>query len=449
MEENSVGMDFNIFDPNDDDVFQDVGKKDRKRTYSDSSHEDTPDPKRSVLVQYPRTVVLKHIPPSRPLGQLNPIQVSRELSKYPGILNIKTVSGGRLMLTIECPSAYRKISEISKIAGSDVVLADMSVSQPSGVIHHVPLSLSDEELRNYLSSQSVVKSERFFKTRNGQKSPTYSVRLTFSTDQLPDSVKVGYNVHTVDKYVPPPLRCYSCQRYGHVAESCRSRRRCSRCGKEHAYDACPLESAATSSFHCVNCGGSHSAAYGGCPSLKRQARVNTLSVLENISRKEARVRVHTLETAVPSKVGAAVSEPPSASVPHSATVDGPPKRSYAATVSGKPSQSIQEPSSPSVLSRYLSHSAYSPANPSTSPSGIPASAPRPSVPHYNPAPIQGDLLEKLIVLIITLHFHSATDPVGDKAALYTNMVKTIFSSTINMTNVTSQLQTLIPDFNEH
>lgn len=62
--------------------------------------------------------------------------------------------------------------------------------------------------------------------------------------------------------------------------------------------------------------------------------------------------------------------------------------------------------------------------------------------------IEREMLEKLIVLIITLHFHTSTDPVGDKAALYTNLVQTIFHSSINLTNVTSQIQKIIPDFNE-
>ncbi len=57
-----------------------------------------------------------------------------------------------------------------------------------------------------------------------------------------------------------PLRCFKCQRMGHVAAVCRGKVRCAKCEGEHDYDKCTE----VNGLKCCNCGGSHSAAYGGC-----------------------------------------------------------------------------------------------------------------------------------------------------------------------------------------
>lgn len=80
---------------------------------------------------------------------------------------------------------------------------------------------------------------------------------------------MSYNVRV---YIPPPLRCFTCQRYGHVAAVCKGKIRCSNCGGEHKYGEC--EEGATQK--CCNCGGEHSAAHGGCEVYKRMFEVQKM-----------------------------------------------------------------------------------------------------------------------------------------------------------------------------
>ncbi|XP_037536589.1 cyclin-H [Nematolebias whitei] len=46
-------------------------------------------------------------------------------------------------------------------------------------------------------------------------------------------------------YIPPPLRCYKCQRYGHIAAVCKGKQRCAKCGADHrltcAYLSCKVD----------------------------------------------------------------------------------------------------------------------------------------------------------------------------------------------------------------
>jgi hypothetical protein len=54
------------------------------------------------------------------------------------------------------------------------------------------------------------------KTVNNERVDSLSVLLEFSTPEVPDRVKVGFLCYSVRPYVPPPLRCFKCQRYGHI-----------------------------------------------------------------------------------------------------------------------------------------------------------------------------------------------------------------------------------------
>ena len=80
------------------------------------------------------------------------------------------------------------------------------------------------------------------------------VQYTYTTKQ---NTTIGYEHFTVKPYIPSVVRCFNCQRLGHVASNCRSSTRCVRCGGPHAYDQCHQKD----SVKWCRCGGSHSSAY--------------------------------------------------------------------------------------------------------------------------------------------------------------------------------------------
>lgn len=62
------------------------------------------------------------------------------------------------------------------------------------------------------------------------------------------------------EFIPPPVRCYKCQGYGHFAKVCKGKQRCGKCGGDHENGQCGVSDVRK----CCNCGGDHTAAYGGC-----------------------------------------------------------------------------------------------------------------------------------------------------------------------------------------
>jgi len=95
-----------------------------------------------------------------------------------------------------------------------------SSMQPLGarvVIYNEPLDISTDDLVACLASQGVkfVKRFRFKNSDSSELKDSKSVFLRFTTADLPGEVKIGYLFYRVMQYVPRPLRCFKCNRYGH------------------------------------------------------------------------------------------------------------------------------------------------------------------------------------------------------------------------------------------
>jgi len=58
--------------------------------------------------------------------------------------------------------------------------------------------------------------------RNNGSVYTNTYILTFDKLQLPEILKIGYLLVRVEQYLPTPLRCTKCQKFGHHATKCRN-----------------------------------------------------------------------------------------------------------------------------------------------------------------------------------------------------------------------------------
>ena len=98
---------------------------------------------------------------------------------------------------------------------------------------------------------------------------------------------VGYVRVKVRPYVPSPLRCFRCLRFGHTRDFCRGRKTCEKCSSnEHVSDECTAGSP-----RCVKCDDTqtpHSAFDRSCPALLREKEILALKVTKNLTFREAR-----------------------------------------------------------------------------------------------------------------------------------------------------------------
>ncbi|GFT03535.1 RNA-directed DNA polymerase from mobile element jockey [Trichonephila clavipes] len=116
----------------------------------------------------------------------------------------------------------------------------------------------------------------------GKSSKVFLIRMLFSPI-LPTNIKAGYLNCRIRPYIPNPLRCFKCQRFGHSQTSCRGQLTCSRCASVgHASTDCNLEP------KCVNCLQPHPSDSKICPKWKIEKQIQEIKTTKKISYPEAR-----------------------------------------------------------------------------------------------------------------------------------------------------------------
>ncbi|GFU02280.1 uncharacterized protein TNCV_2921731 [Trichonephila clavipes] len=129
-----------------------------------------------------------------------------------------------------------------------------SLNSCRGVISEPDLlGTSDSEILEGFSAQGVTQVRRITIKNVSTIVPTKHLILTFNSPKLPNTIKAGYLHCKILPYIPNPLRCFKCQRFGHSQTACRGQLTCSRCASVgHASSDCTLEQ------RCVNCSQPHS-----------------------------------------------------------------------------------------------------------------------------------------------------------------------------------------------
>ncbi|GBL87012.1 hypothetical protein AVEN_67281-1 [Araneus ventricosus] len=93
------------------------------------------------------------------------------------------------------------------------------------------LNESEEKITAELKSQGVIHVRRITIRRDGQLLNTKHLIFTFDFKKLPEHIKAGYMRLSVRTYIPYPLRCFKCQRFGHSKTFCRETLTCARCAE--------------------------------------------------------------------------------------------------------------------------------------------------------------------------------------------------------------------------
>jgi len=225
----------------------------------------------------------------------NPLEFGRRLTHLVGAVSEVKLLTDCLRITCFNDKQKATIMQLTDWYGKPVSVTEpwgrapvgnRSPSTLRGIIFDVAVTLTDSDIQSETKAKSA---RRIIKWVNGVQTTTCSVILTF-VEALPDFVHIGFQRFKVKPFVPQPMRCMKCQRFGHIASKCRRQVRCVRCGEGHDLEGCPIKEDATKAT-CVNCGGAHSAAYRGCSKYAEVSQALKVSVNQKISYRDALVKV--------------------------------------------------------------------------------------------------------------------------------------------------------------
>lgn len=138
-----------------------------------------------------------------------------------------------------------------------------------GEFEGIPVGEDLIKLKQSIRGGHVESLKRLIRTVEGPRVESMSVLVEFRGPNRPERILIGCTGYPVRPYVRPPLRCYECQRYSHVAAVCKGSQGCSRCGGDHKFDEC--ENVGVKK--CCNSGGEHAVTFSGCEVRKTAVQI--------------------------------------------------------------------------------------------------------------------------------------------------------------------------------
>ncbi|XP_041355359.1 uncharacterized protein LOC121372987 [Gigantopelta aegis] len=202
--------------------------------------------------------------------------------------SVKKLRNGSLLIECSTESHSRNFLKSKMLCNISInVSPHATLNSSKGVVRSRDLEgVSEDEICENLSSQGVLSVKQINVRRNNELVPTNTLILVFNTPILSDSIKAGYlNIHVVP-YIPNPLRCFKCQKFGHGQNTCRNTLTCARCGQfDHDSKECQND------VICTNCKGKHFAYSRECPKWKVEKQVQQVKVEKHLSFTDARIFV--------------------------------------------------------------------------------------------------------------------------------------------------------------
>ena len=133
-----------------------------------------------------------------------------------------------------------------------------------------------QNVHQFISMEALLTDERI---------STAERIMSYNQDTRTNKVCINFlGKFAVRLYVTKPVRCYRCQRFGHIAAACLVRTgRCSMCSGLHRTQECltHFENSVTVTLKCANCGKEHSANSNRCPVLREKMQIK----MNNATRK--------------------------------------------------------------------------------------------------------------------------------------------------------------------
>ena len=238
---------------------------------------------------FPRFLFVQGTDPDKPLTKLSPFAIKKSIESIAGApKNVTQLRSGNIIIEITKHSHATNLLQAKHFMNTPVkITPHRSLNCSKGVIRCRELrDCSEQEIVEGLEDQNVVTAHKVMATKNEIKTPTNTIFLTFNSPKLPTAIQVGYLNVKVEPYIPNPIRCFSCQKFGHLSKNCNKPPACANCGSiEHDFNSCQQPS------KCLNCDQEHPSSSKKCEKWILEKEIQKTKVTFNIPYHEARAKV--------------------------------------------------------------------------------------------------------------------------------------------------------------
>ena len=225
-------------------------------------------------------------------------KINKELSRYPETQN-KTKrayclpQGGVALHLKEGEKSETFIKEFpigafGKVGSVHQIIGGKCNKQKNWVAYarNIPVNINSSSLKASIDSSGdkVVTVHRLSYSRSGRILPV--IRVTFQDHKYyqeccSEGIHIPGTKQKTTVFDPERrrkvIRCYNCQRFGHIGKICLHKSRCMNCGKEE----CDNQDCVSTPC-CANCGGNHKADSSRCPTfLSISRKFKVYSCLQN------------------------------------------------------------------------------------------------------------------------------------------------------------------------
>jgi hypothetical protein len=201
-------------------------------------------------------------------------------------------------LIIECFNTKQaaKVIQLEELSSS--IHVNISEHQhlnvSKGMIYTTFLKdLTDAEIIAELSEQGVTALKRFKNRDKISRKLTDSDNglylLTFNATKLPMEIHIGYYPTKIRPYIPNPLRCFKCFRFGHINQSCNDHEKCPNCCEDRHIDKNEI---CNNTQKCANCSEAHNSFSKNCLKYQAEFAIQKIKVEMKIPLYQARIMYH-------------------------------------------------------------------------------------------------------------------------------------------------------------
>ena len=235
-------------------------------------------------------LIIESLNKEKPITTLSPFVIEKQIEAAIGTAkSVKKLKNGTLLVETTRKTQTEKLKKLDSFFGVPVKVTEhKSLNTSKGIIRNPILkSETEENILEYLKPQGVTHVKRFTIRRNQVIVNTNTLLLTFNSIVTPKTLKIFYQIIPVELYVPNPLRCFNCQRFGHHESNCPADvgSVCERCGTvnhDHPTSQCQNQA------KCVNCGENHMSRSSDCDVWKKEKNVMKIKVTQRLTYPEAR-----------------------------------------------------------------------------------------------------------------------------------------------------------------